>query len=69
MTALLAVGYGTVELRRSEAFHRHETFGEPDGPCPMDFFFWVLRTEQETILIDTGFDPAVARRRGRTCLV
>jgi glyoxylase-like metal-dependent hydrolase (beta-lactamase superfamily II) len=69
VTALLAVRYGTVELRRAEAFHDHETSGEPDGPCPMDFFLWVLRSEGETILVDTGFDPAVARRRERTCLL
>lgn len=69
MHAVIAVRYGTVELLRSEAFHRYASHGEPDGPLRMDFFFWVLRGERETILVDTGFDPAAGERRGRTCAV
>jgi glyoxylase-like metal-dependent hydrolase (beta-lactamase superfamily II) len=35
----------------------------------MAYYFWVLRRDGETILVDTGFDPAAAARRGRTCVV
>ncbi len=35
----------------------------------MAYYFWVLRRGGETILVDTGFDPAVGARRGRTCLL
>jgi glyoxylase-like metal-dependent hydrolase (beta-lactamase superfamily II) len=31
----------------------------------MDYFFWLLRSPDETILVDTGWDPEVAARRGR----
>ena len=32
----------------------------------MAYYFWVLRASAQTILVDTGFDPAVGARRGRT---
>jgi len=64
-----AVRYGTLAMRASEAFYRWESYGEPDRPRPLDYFFWVLRGAQETILIDTGFSPAAAARRGRSCLI
>ena len=35
----------------------------------MDYFFYLLRDGAELIVVDTGFDPAAAARRGRTCLV
>src|SRR5581483_8889435 len=36
----------------------------------MDYFFWLLRGDRgETILVDTGFDPVVGERLGRTTLI
>jgi glyoxylase-like metal-dependent hydrolase (beta-lactamase superfamily II) len=32
----------------------------------MDYFFWVLRGPDETILVDTGWNPEVAALRGRS---
>jgi glyoxylase-like metal-dependent hydrolase (beta-lactamase superfamily II) len=66
---LLAVRYGTVESTRAESFYRFHAYREPDGPVRLDYFFWVLRRGADTILVDTGFDPAAGERRGRTCLV
>src|SRR5262245_38125419 len=34
----------------------------------MDYFFWVLRDGERTVLVDTGFDLSAGARRGRTCL-
>jgi glyoxylase-like metal-dependent hydrolase (beta-lactamase superfamily II) len=65
----LAIRYGTRPARRGEFFYRYETYGEPDAPLQMDYFFWVLRRGSEAILVDTGFDPVVAERMGRTVLV
>lgn len=64
-----AVRYGTLAMRASEAFYRWESYGLPDRPRPLDYFFWVLRGADETILVDTGFSPAAGARRGRSCLV
>ena len=32
---------------------------------PMDYFVWVLKSEDDIILVDTGFDLDEARRRHR----
>jgi len=34
----------------------------------MAYYFWLLRGSSSTVLVDTGFDPDVAARRGRTCV-
>lgn len=66
---VLAVRYGTLAARKSELYYRYESYGEPDGDASMAYYFWVLRGGGTTILVDTGFDPAAAARRGRTCVV
>jgi len=33
---------------------------------PLDYFVWVIRNDQRTIVVDTGFGEAVAAQRGRT---
>lgn len=38
------------------------------APGPMDYFVWVARNHQRSIVIDTGFDFAEADRRGRKVL-
>jgi glyoxylase-like metal-dependent hydrolase (beta-lactamase superfamily II) len=62
---VLAVRYGSRTLTRGDYYLRYETYGEPDGEIVMDYFFWVLRSPGETILVDTGWKPDVAARRGR----
>jgi glyoxylase-like metal-dependent hydrolase (beta-lactamase superfamily II) len=66
---VIAVRYGTLETTRSEAYYRYHSYGEPDGPQVLDYYFWILRRGDETILVDTGFDPERGRGRGRTCLI
>jgi glyoxylase-like metal-dependent hydrolase (beta-lactamase superfamily II) len=66
---VVAIRYGSRVTSRGDYYLRFQTYGEPDGPLPMDYFFWVLRRGNETILVDTGWDPEEAARRGRTLLV
>lgn len=41
--------------------------GDPhDALMPLDYFVWVLRGRDEDIVVDTGFDAAAARIRGRS---
>jgi glyoxylase-like metal-dependent hydrolase (beta-lactamase superfamily II) len=61
---VLAVRYGTLRSTKRELFHRFDS----GAPQVLDYYFWVLRYEDATVLVDTGFDPAVAERRGRSCL-
>jgi glyoxylase-like metal-dependent hydrolase (beta-lactamase superfamily II) len=66
---LIAVRYGVMEATKARLFHNFHTYGEPDAPASLAYYFWVLRDGERVVLLDTGWDPAVARRRGRDCLV
>jgi glyoxylase-like metal-dependent hydrolase (beta-lactamase superfamily II) len=39
-----------------------------DGPMPIDYFIWAVRSGERVYVIDTGFDEAMARRRKREFL-
>ena len=57
-----AIRYAHHERRRSENFMG----GDPhDGPMPLDYFVWAIIGNGRTIVIDTGFDEAMARKRQR----
>lgn len=66
---VIAVRYGTRRTVRSEVFLNYGLYGEPDGPIGMDYFFWVVRNHQRTVVVDTGFSRTSAASRGRTLLV
>ncbi|MEM6758765.1 MAG: N-acyl homoserine lactonase family protein [Pseudomonadota bacterium] len=40
-----------------------------DAPHAMDYFVWVLQREDALILVDTGYDTAEAKARGRPILM
>src|SRR5581483_1679282 len=44
-------------------------YHEPDAPMQMDYFFWLARGADQTVVIDTGFSPLGGRSRGRTMLM
>jgi glyoxylase-like metal-dependent hydrolase (beta-lactamase superfamily II) len=68
----LAVRYATRETTLSDAYYRWSSYGEPDGPIVMDYFFWVLEPRHDPgappIVVDCGFDPVRGERMGRRCL-
>lgn len=37
-------------------------------PMPLDYYVWVIRSAEHTIVVDTGFAAAAAAQRGRTLL-
>jgi len=57
------VRYATREGRLGEHFYGLDPH---DDPAPLDFFMWVLRSGDRTILVDAGFTQEEARARGRT---
>jgi len=63
---VVAVRYATRTTRAREVYLNHHVYGEPDRDVQMDYFFWVVRNDERTVLIDTGFTPEVGRSRGRT---
>lgn len=58
--------FGTRTTVRSDVFLNYSLYGEPDGPIEMDYFFWVLRNDFRTIVVDTGFSPDGGASRGRS---
>lgn len=62
-----AIKYGTHARKRSENF----IMGDPhEGPMPLDFYIWAIvgndkDGKQQTIVVDTGFDRAMAAKRQR----
>ncbi|MCC6535556.1 MAG: N-acyl homoserine lactonase family protein [Burkholderiales bacterium] len=60
-----AIRYAHRAGRRAEHFVGGDAH---DAPMPMDYFVWLVRNRDRTIVVDTGFGAAVAARRGREFL-
>jgi len=60
-----AVRYATRGGQRRD----HFLGGDPhESPMPMDYYVWFIRGAGRTIVVDTGFDEAMARQRKREFL-
>ena len=60
---VLAVKYAERQNRiRAENFIMAD---DHNAPHPMDYFVWVVRNANRTIVFDTGFDETEAKRRNR----
>lgn len=56
-----AVSYGKSFRREDKVIQG----GSPSAFMPFEWYFWVIRGDKRTILVDTGFgDPAMAKRWG-----
>jgi glyoxylase-like metal-dependent hydrolase (beta-lactamase superfamily II) len=79
---VLAVRYAERTTTYGNAYHRWSSYGQPDGPLDMSYYFWVLfpvaarvaggagggAASDGVIVIDTGFDPVRGEAMGRHCL-
>jgi glyoxylase-like metal-dependent hydrolase (beta-lactamase superfamily II) len=65
---VIALRYGTRTARRSEVFLHFEVYQEPDRELAMDYFLWVARNADRTVVIDCGFNERSGARRNRTML-
>jgi glyoxylase-like metal-dependent hydrolase (beta-lactamase superfamily II) len=62
---LYAIKYARRDARRAD----HFIGGDPhDGPMPMDYFVWVAKSPERTVVIDLGFTAEVAQQRKREFL-
>ncbi len=68
MWHVTAAKYGKLSGSKGGFYYRYSDYGEPDAPQELAFYFWVIRDDSRTLLFDTGFDPLVGQRRGRTVL-
>ena len=59
---LYAIRYASARRSAAEVF----VGGDPhDAGLQMDYFVWLARNRLHTVVVDTGFDEAGGRRRGR----
>ncbi len=65
---VFALRYGTRDTAKSEVYLNFHVYGEPDAPIRMDYFVWVARNRERTIVVDTGFSAPAGQRRRRTLL-
>lgn len=58
--------YAHHDRRASENFLQ----GDPHDttPMPLDYFVWAIVGDSRTLILDTGFDAAMAKKRGREFL-
>jgi glyoxylase-like metal-dependent hydrolase (beta-lactamase superfamily II) len=61
-----ALRYGTTSLQKAGRYHRFSAYGEPDQTVPLDFYFWLLRNDERTVLVDCGYDDVRTLERGYT---
>jgi glyoxylase-like metal-dependent hydrolase (beta-lactamase superfamily II) len=68
---VLIIKYGTRETIRREVFLNYHLYDKPDGQSDidMDYYVWVARNADRTVVIDTGYSTQTAQRRGRTFTV
>lgn len=60
-----ALRYATRDGNRRENFLEQDPH---DAPMPLDYFVWLARSPDMTVLIDTGFSREIAERRKREFL-
>jgi glyoxylase-like metal-dependent hydrolase (beta-lactamase superfamily II) len=67
---VLAARYAERETTLSRIYYAWPTYGEPDGPVRMSYYFWVLQPAiGPPVIVDTGFDPELADRIDRPCTI
>lgn len=57
-----AIRYASMPRNRRDNFIYHD---DHDGAMPMDFFVWLIKSDEHAILVDTGFNIAAAQARNR----
>jgi glyoxylase-like metal-dependent hydrolase (beta-lactamase superfamily II) len=60
---ILAIKYA--EFTKRKRFESFIAADDHDGPHPIDYFVWVIRNANRTIVVDSGFDKAEGAKRGR----
>ena len=65
---VVIVRHGTRESSRSQLYLNYDDYGQVDAPMRIDYYFWIVRNEARTILIDLGYSARAAQQRGRDVL-
>jgi glyoxylase-like metal-dependent hydrolase (beta-lactamase superfamily II) len=57
--------YGSRPGNKATEFYGFHRYGELDEPCSMDYFVWLVRNNDRTVLVDCGYNRDRARENGR----
>jgi glyoxylase-like metal-dependent hydrolase (beta-lactamase superfamily II) len=60
-----ALRYANATSTKARHFCNFQIYGEPDGDHDLDFYFWLIKSPGRIVLVDCGFDPQRALRKGR----
>lgn len=63
------VKFGTRSTVKSDVYLNFHIYKMDDEPVEMDYFFWVIRNAQRTVVVDTGFSKHGGEVRNRTFLI
>ena len=63
------VKFGTRSTVKSDVYLNFHIYDRPNDPVEMDYFFWVLRNAERTLVVDTGFSKHGGEVRNRTFLI
>lgn len=56
--SMLSVRYGERVVHKKDVFNDYFQYGLPDGDLHMDYNFWVMKSGDRVVLMDTGYDIA-----------
>ena len=62
---VFAVRYAHREASRAEHFYGPDPPDPHDAPMAMDYFLWAIVGDGPPVVVDAGFRPETAKRRGR----
>ncbi len=65
---VLALRYATTGPKRARRENFFPGMDLHDGSMPLDYYLWAIRGGGREIVVDTGFGPEAAARRGRKLL-
>lgn len=60
---ILALKYA--EFTQRKRFESFIAADDHDGPHPIDYFVWLIRNKERSVVVDTGFDAVEGAKRGR----
>jgi glyoxylase-like metal-dependent hydrolase (beta-lactamase superfamily II) len=66
---VIIVRYASRQTMRSQVYLNYHLYGEPDGPIGMDYYFWIVRNDRRTFVVDTGYSTLGGDNRNRGHLI
>jgi glyoxylase-like metal-dependent hydrolase (beta-lactamase superfamily II) len=67
--SMLSLRYGERVVHKKDVFYDYSQYGLPDGDLHMDYNFWVMKSGDKVILMDTGYDIAARDWLGEISVV